>query len=204
MKLSGIVVVLVLIAAVAQRPGDGTTTAPSNPGTASAPQPLTPSATEPLPSPVGVGDMVPSVSFQPLDGASTTLRAVAAQGPILLLVAPDRQALDALQRERDRLVEFGVVPIAFLNLRAGEVRALRKQLGLTFVTVPDSRRVVAGQLNCVDLERQRVAPSWFVVDRNGRVRGLRRNQMPEGGWRSIAATALGRPSREIAIPATKR
>jgi peroxiredoxin len=204
MKLSGLVVVILLLAAITQRPGEGPTTPPPNSGMTAAPQPLTPTATEPLPAPIRVGDMVPSVSFQPLDGTSVTLRAFAAQGHVLLVVAPGDEALRALQAERDRLLDLGVVPVAFLDARPGAVRALRRRLGLTFATVPDSRRVVAGQLNCLDVERPYVLPSWFVVDRTGRVRALRRNQMPLGGWRRIAATALGLPATDVTIPTQGR
>ena len=204
MKFTGLVVATVLLAALPHQPGTGPATTPATPGLPAASTPLTPSATEPQAAPVRPGDPAPAVTFQTADGASLTLRDLLEQGHALLVFAPGDDALRALQQERARLLDLGVVPVAVLDARAGAARARRARLGLTFVVASDARRIVASQFNLVDDAAQRVAPSWFVVDRGGRVRALRRNHLPDGGWPGIAAAALGLPASEVALPTRTR
>lgn len=204
MKATALVVGVVLLTALPLRPGETPPPSPNRNDTPSSSLSLTPPAPEPPAATVRVGDTAPDVSFQTADGASRRLDDLLRQGHVLLVFSPGEDGLRALQHERGALLDLGVVPVAVLDQRVGATRGLQRRLGLSLVLVPDSRRVVAGQFNVVDDVRQRVAPSWFMIERSGRVRGLRRNQIPAAEWARLAATVLGMPAHDVAVPAADR
>jgi hypothetical protein len=64
----------------------------------------------------------------------------------------------------------------------------------------DSRGVIADQFNV--LEGGRVAPSWFVLDAKGRVRGLVRGGFPTADYTRVCARSLALPMQGVAFPSS--
>jgi peroxiredoxin len=151
-------------------------------------------APEPGTAMVTVGDPAPDFSYADVDGRSAHMHDLLAQGAVLIVFDAGERGLAALQRERDALVRLGVIPVAIEDLRSGAVRAVRERLALTFPVIPDTRAIAASQFNSLDGATLRPVPSWFVVDRSGRVRGLCRGTMPSGPWTDVVAMALALPS----------
>ena len=82
--------------------------------------------------------------------------------------------------------------------------ATARRYGLHYPVIPDSRKVIAAQYNAMDAGGEQVVPTWFVVDRNGRVRALQRGALPKQGYAPRTATALGMPGPDAGIPIEKR
>jgi peroxiredoxin len=153
-------------------------------------------APEPGTAVVEIGDRAPDFAFTDLQGRTAHLHDLLAQGAVLLVFESGESGLSALQRERDALVRMGVVPVAIEDMRSGAARSMRERLALSFPVIPDTRAIAASQFNSLDGATLRPVPSWFVVDRAGHVRGLKRGAMPAGPWAPVVATALGLPSPE--------
>ena len=178
----------------------------------SPPPHATPSTTLPL-VPLGtsgeyalidVGSSAPDFSYTALDGAANRLHDLRAQGPVLLVIGADEAQLAALQRQRDELLQMGVVPVVVVDRRDGQVRRQVERLGLTYPVIPDARRLIAAQFNSLEPASRAAAPAWFVVDRKGRVRDLDRFTWPEREWVDIASNALGLPRQQEPRPASTR
>ena len=161
-----------------------------------------PSETEPPNTPVSLGDPAPDFSFETSDHTWHHLRDLLVQGSVLLVFAPTDAQLRVLESERDALLQQGVVPVAVLDRRDGQAWATPDRLRLHFNVVGDSRVVIASQFNLIDSVSRRALQGWFVVDRSGRVRGLRRETLPDGGYAPVAARALGLAGSESVQPAS--
>lgn len=201
MKLS-----VVLLAAFASslplQPGEPTAHQPP-PAEGAAPL-LSPRATEPPSAPVLVGDPAPDFSWQTADRQWVGLRDLLAQGSVLLVFASDDAHLAAIERERDALLDLGVIPAAGVNARAGSAAGKARKLRLGYTVIPDSRRIVAAQYGALDEMRQSLLPAWFVIDRRGQVRSVGRGSVPTAGFPRIAATVLAIPTGDVAVPARTR
>lgn len=203
MKFSSILLTALLAAILALGPGgiSDQTTPLSGHEAGRALRPIPP---EPPASEVETGDPAPDFAYQAEDNRWRRLRDLLAQGPVLLVFGADPTVLTAIERERDAMLRLGVVPVALLDVRSGRAWATARQLGLRYPVVPDSRRVIAGQFRTVDPVGQRTVPSWFVVDRGGRVRGLKRGALPKQGYASRVAAVLGLPDPGADVPAEKK
>jgi peroxiredoxin len=153
---------------------------------------------------VSAGDPAPDVSWDVPGARPQRLRDLRAHGHVLLVFAPTESQLLALERERDGLLDVRVVPVAVLDRGAAGAADLARRLGLHFVVVPDPWSIVAAQFNVLDPATRRAAPAWFVVDRSGRVRGLDRRGVPDGGYLSIATRTLALASRDAILPGSTR
>ncbi|TMQ68512.1 MAG: redoxin domain-containing protein [Candidatus Eisenbacteria bacterium] len=177
---------------------DGATLRPaSRPQAPSSPQGLGP---EPPLAVVSAGEPAPNFSYQGTDGHWRGLRDLTDKGAVLLAFAPREHNLIRLQREREALLDLGVIPVALVELRPGSARSLVRRLGLTYTVLSDPRCVIASQFNVVDPITQSAVPSWFIVDRRGRVRALRRGSLPVSGYPTVAARALGLPLPGATLP----
>jgi peroxiredoxin len=152
---------------------------------------------------IDVGAQAPDFSFESAPGWKH-LRDVREQGRVLLLVAPDDEQLLALERERAVLLSLGVVPMAVLDRRPSACRATAGRLKLGFTLVSDTRRVIGGQFNAVDGSSGMDTASWFVIDRDGRVRDLAHGGWPSRSWREVCTSALGLPAADAPLPASYR
>jgi peroxiredoxin len=180
------------------------THAVSSPPPVGARAPLDLIGPEPPVAWVSGGEHAPNVSWQSEDGQWIHLSDLRAHGSVLLVIAPHEPELAALQRERGRLMDIDVLPVAVLDRRTGTTFALARRLGLDYVVVPDPLGVVAEQFNALDPDSRHAAPAWFVIDSRGVVRAVGRGPLPMTGWSSIAATALSLPLPGATLPTSSR
>jgi peroxiredoxin len=203
MKALGLVAVAALLASVPFG-GDGVertsnTTSPRGEAIQSTPLPI-----DPPNAFVEVGDPAPNVSYLSEDNRWRRLSELLHQGHALLVFGASPAQLRSLERERDALARLGVIPVAVLDVRSGAARGSARRLGLSYLVISDSRRILASQFNAVDRSSQWTLPAWFVIDRSGRVRGLGRGRLPESNWTGAAATALGLPAPGATVPSGAR
>jgi peroxiredoxin len=204
LKVSSILLTALLAAILALGPGEVSDLTPSHSGHDAGTRSLRPIPPEPPASEVETGDPAPDFAYQAEDNRWRRLRDLLAQGPVLLVFGADPTVLAAIERERDAMLRLGVVPVALLDVRSGRAWATARRLGLRYPVLPDTRRVIAAQFRAVDPAGQSTVPSWFVVDRSRRVRGLRRGDLPKHGYASLAAMVLGLPDPGADVPAEKR
>jgi len=159
---------------------------------------------EPPSALVELGDVAPDFAYQGVDNHWHRLRDLLQQGPALLVFSTDPEILKALEHERDAMLKLGVIPVALLDTRNGVAWATARRLGLHYLVVPDSRRVIAGQFHALDQGGERTGPAWFVIDRSCRVRALWRGTLPARGYAKLAAGALGLPDPDAGITIDNR
>lgn len=152
---------------------------------------------------VCVGDIAPDVSYQGADARWRRLRELVAETPALLVFGASEATLRTLEREREELMDLGVIPVAVVGSRLGGARALATRLELRYTLLADPQGVIAAQFNAIDAANGRTLPTWFVLDSNRRVRGLGREGLPPRGYPAIASGALGLPARAAVRPAAK-
>lgn len=162
-----------------------------------------PGQIEPGPTPVILGDTAPDFSYQGTDGRWLHLHDLVQQGSALLVFGANDVVLRAIEHDRDRLMDLGVIPVAVLDVRGGAARGLVQRLSLRYLVIADARGVIAGQFNAVDQPSGRQVPSLFVLDRARRVREVARGNIPVRGFVSLAANALGMPEPETPLPASR-
>jgi peroxiredoxin len=163
---------------------------------------LQPGKPEPPTTEVRVGDMAPDFSYQSHDGKWRRLHELRVHGPILLVFAPDEQQLKAIERERTRFLDLGVVPVAVLDLSPRATWNLVQRLGLRYSVLADPRSVIAEQFNAVNWRTHATEPAWFVLDGEGRVRALEHDALP-GEPVAVVAEALGKPKPGAAMPTSR-
>lgn len=155
---------------------------------------------EPQATPVVEGGPAPNFSFQLPDGRWRHLHDLLGQGAVLLTFGPRDEQLTGLERERERLLDLGVLPVAVIDGSSRAARSKIEHLGLSYTVIPDLRAVIAEQFNTLDPSTHHPMPCWFVVDRKGRVRALDRTRLPAQGFVTIAARALQRPGPGSTVP----
>jgi peroxiredoxin len=167
--------------------------------------PSLPSAgTEPPITVLMIGDFAPDVTWQGPTARPQRLRDLRAQGHVLLVFSPTEAQLQALERDRERLLDLGVLPAAVLDRGARNTSNLARRLGLHYPLIPDPRRIIAAQFSTLEAATGRPMPAWFVVDRWGRVRDLDRSGAPAEGFARLASGALVLPSPGMALPGSTR
>jgi peroxiredoxin len=165
---------------------------------------FSPSPSEPIPTLVTIGDPAPDVSWEGPGSRPQRLRDLRAQGHVLLVFSPTEAQLRTLEGERDHLLDLRVLPVAVLDRSAATSAALARRLGLDYIVVADPRGIVAAQFGALDPATQRTSPAWFVVDRTGRVRGLDRRSVPDGGYDRLATRALALAGPGVILPGSTR
>jgi len=162
------------------------------------------SAAEPAPVIIESGDPAPDFSYQAESGEWFSLHRLLEQGSVMLVFAPAESTLRALESERDSLYGVEVIPVAVIDRRPSAAAALARRLGLGFPVLADPQSVIASQFNLLGPPTVRPRPAWFVVDRTGQVRALRRGKLPEGGFLRLACDALAIPSPGVSVPSVVR
>jgi peroxiredoxin len=180
----------------------GSTSFPNADGRATV-APFLNGAPEPPASEVRIGDVAPDFSYEGFDGRWRNLHDLRVQGAVLLVIAPDRHQLTALESERASLIERGIVPVAILDATPRATASTIKKLGLRYSVIADPRRVIAEQFNAIQSRTHAAVPAWFVVDRSGTVRALDRGRFPQSGYLAVAAPALGLPAQGVALPSSR-
>lgn len=158
-------------------------------------------STEPSETPVALGDPAPDFSYEAHDRQWLHLHDLLLQGNVLLVFGAEDSDLVAIQSERNALLDRGIIPVAVLDRRDGATWSAANRLGLKYSLLSDPRSVIAAQFNVLDPNTHHPLGSWFVVDRKGIVRGLKREGLPPAGYLKIAIAALALPESGISLPA---
>jgi peroxiredoxin len=204
MRIPGFILAAAVTAAATMPAGDNSGRAIPPGGETGEWRSLQPTPPEPPSTEVAIGDPAPNFSYLGEDNRWRRLRDIVLQGSALIVFGARDRDLRALDRERDALVKVGVNPVAVLDAPPGGAWSTARRLGLRYVVIPDSRRVIAGQFNLLDASGAGVAPGWFLVDRRGTVRGLDRGALPASGYSRLAARSLALPAADATFPGNSR
>lgn len=160
-------------------------------------------AASPARAKVSSGTRAPDFQYQSYDALWQNLHNVLEHGDVLLVFGASDVDLRTLERERESLLQSGVMPLAVVERTDREVWASVRRLGLTFSLLADPRGVVGSQYGVFDATVGHSQVAWFVIDVKGRVRQSGSN-MPSQAWSTVAVTALGRPQAGDTQAASKR
>jgi len=153
---------------------------------------------EPPVAELRVGDRAPNFAYQGYEGHWMRLHHLVDQGPVLLVLGWNEEQLVQLEREREELLQLGVIPVAIVDRKPGKARTIVRTLKLKFTVLADPRLVIAWQFNVA--ESGRITPSWFVIDRRARVRALSRTHVPAEAYTRLCARALALPMPGTLVP----
>ncbi|HYM81010.1 MAG TPA: redoxin domain-containing protein [Candidatus Limnocylindria bacterium] len=191
MKLTITVAGLLLLMSGADPGGNGN---PPSHSSLTAEQPTLNVAThEPPQAEVAVGGSAPDFSYQGPDSRWRHLHDLTSQGVVLLVFGAAERDLEAMESERDALLDLRVIPVAVLDMKPSRAWASARRLGLRYTVLADPRRVIGHQFNSIDTSRPVTIPSWFLIDHRRTVRGLQHGPLPKQGFTKLAALALGLP-----------
>jgi peroxiredoxin len=165
--------------------------------------PTQPTTAEPPIAEVRVGEPAPDFSYQGADNRWHRLRDLLVQGPVLLVFGAADRELKSLQRERERLLDLGVIVVAVMDVKSSTAHSVMDRLALQYTVLSDPQRAIAAQFNAVDAVTGRHEPCWFVIDRQRRVRDLRRSPLPSSGFVTLAADALALPTHDATVPTSR-
>ena len=140
---------------------------------------------------LSVGTKAPDFQYQSYDALWQHLHNVLEHGDVLLVFGASDVDLRTLERERETLVQVGVLPLAVVEHNDRDVWASVRRLGLTYSLLADPKGAIGSQYGVFDASIGRSRSAWFVIDRKGKVR-QNGGEMPTTGWAPMAATALGR------------
>lgn len=160
-------------------------------------------ASEPPSTPVQLGETAPDFSYQAHDGPWRHLHDLTRHASVLLVFGASERELRVLEQERERMLDMGVVAVAFLDVRSGAAWSTVNRLGLRYTVISDQRQVIATQFNLIEPTNGSTLPGWFMIDRQRKVRDLDRGRMPREGFDRLAARALGLPSEDQVFPTTR-
>jgi peroxiredoxin len=178
---------------------------------AGRPAPMGP-APDPALSPIGspvlveapmpqlrVGDPAPAFSFIGDDGGWHGFRQRFSGVPVLLLIGAREEQLRQVGNAAAVFHDLGVRTVAVLDVRPAAAARLAKRLKLSDGVIGDSRCVIGGLYSSLDPNTQHHAPSYFVLDERGTIRGLGYGDLPSvRGLIAITAHSLGRALPESA------
>jgi len=144
-----------------------------------------------LPAAPVAGDAAPDFSYQSNEYLWQSLHNMLEQGHVLLVFGASDDQLRSLERSREDLLHRGVVPVAVMERRDGDVWAIVRRLNLTYSLLADPHAAIAEQYGVLDPATHRSRPTWFVIDRQGHVRGTGQGVEPSRDWAQMAISALG-------------
>jgi peroxiredoxin len=193
---------VVVLAAWLSAAASSETSGPASHDEGPTSSPIDARAYEPPAAVIVVGTTAPDFSFQTVEGSWRHLHDLLSEGPVLLVFGAREAELRALERERNALLDLGVMPVAIVDGRPGRVASMVRRMGLASLVVPDARHVVASQFNLVQPPTLAPVPAWFVIDRQARVRRLQRGRLPST-YASQTAQALGLPLPGATVPASR-
>jgi peroxiredoxin len=149
-------------------------------------------ATHDAPAALAVGDPAPDFSYQSRDYLWQSLHNMLEHGSVLLVFGATDEQLRSLERDQAELVGGGVIPVAVVAQREGEVWRTVRRDGLTYSLLADPHAVITEQFGAFDPATKQPRPRWFVIDPTGRVRGAGEAPSATRDWIAIAGSALGR------------
>lgn len=155
-----------------------------------APEVTSPAA-DSAPAIPAVGDSAPDFTYQSRDYLWQRLHNMLEQGSVLLVFGASDEQLRSLEHEQEDLARSGVIPVAVVRQREGEVWRIVRRDGLTYSLLADPHAAIAEQYGALDLATKGSRSLWFVIDRTGRVRGAGEGRSHPDSWTAIATLALG-------------
>ena len=138
-----------------------------------------------------IGDPAPDFIYQSRDYLWQGLHNILEQGSVLLVFGATDDELRSLERDHEELSGRGVIPVAVVRQREGEVWRIVRRDGLTYSLLADPHAVIAEQYGALDRATKGSRSLWFVIDRAGRVRGVGEGGSRPDSWTAIATLALG-------------
>ena len=159
-----------------------------------------PAASTDITSNVSIGDPAPTFSYLGIDGCWHDSRALWNNTPALIVFGARDEQLAELDRARPMLEELGIRPVAVVDMRTGSAARYARRLRLQMSLVVDPQCAIAGLYGTLDPVTRRHAPSFFVLDAKGTVRGGGRGPLPSAQrLAEISAISLGQP---LPVPAS--
>jgi len=150
-----------------------------------------PTAASPAAATPAIGDPAPDFIYQSREYLWQGLHNILEQGSVLLVFGASDEQLRSLERDREELSSRGVIPVAVVGQREGEVWRIVRRDGLTYSLLADPHAAIADQYGALDRATKASRPLWFVIDRAGRVRGEGEGGSRPDSWTAIATQALG-------------
>jgi peroxiredoxin len=152
-----------------------------------------PTVSSPGPTLLVPGDNAPRFSYLDEKSHWRPFEELRANRAVLLVFGADAAALIAIEGRRPEFASLGIEPMPVLDLGSGSVSAWRREHDYPGPVINDPKGAIAGLFNTVDPATHRHAPSWFVLDEHGQIRGLSRGPLPEPQTLiADAARSLGR------------
>lgn len=137
------------------------------------------------------GEMAPDFTYQSHEDLWQNLHNMLEQGDVLLVFGANDEQLRAIERSRDGLLRGGVLPVAVVEHRDADVWGTVRRLNLTFSLLADPHASISEEFGVYDPATKRSRPTWFVIDRAGRVRQSGEGTAAVDDWSQLAAQALG-------------
>jgi peroxiredoxin len=144
-----------------------------------------------VPAAPELGERAPDFTYQSRDYQWRNLHNMLEQGDVLLVFGPSDEQLRSLERDQEDLVGKGVLPVAVVGQREGDVWRTVRKLGLTYSLLADPHAAIAEQFGALESLAGPARPMWFVIDQAGRVRGRGEGLSAPRDWVGMAANALG-------------
>ena len=146
------------------------------------------------PSVPTAGSSAPDFTYQSSEHLWQNLHNVLEQGAVLLVFGASDANLRAIERERETLLERGILPMVVVERRDTDVWGVVRRLELTYSLLADPHGAIGEQYGVLDPASKRSHASWFAIDRAGRVCAHGEGELPISGWTSLAVQALGLPA----------
>jgi len=142
----------------------------------------------------------PDFQYLAIDGHWKFLHDLRTKGNVLIVFEPTDAQLTKLQAERDSLFRAGVQPVAILRRPESACWGAIERLHLTYSVMSDPRGDLGRDFRVTVRDRERTAPSWFLVDRAGNVRGMERGRLPAGSFAGVVRTVMAPPATAGSVP----
>jgi peroxiredoxin len=154
-------------------------------------------ASDPTASPLDVGDRAPSFSYLDVDGIWHDSAMLFSNGPVLLVFAPTRSEIEALEKSRQSLADLGVSAAMVVDMRAGSAARMVRSLNIETPIIRDPVKAIAGLYGTLDPSSLSHTPGYFLVDKNRSILSLGVGEIPTPAQLiEASARALGRPLPE--------
>jgi peroxiredoxin len=136
------------------------------------------------------GEIAPDFTYQSHDYLWQNLHNMLEQGHVLLVFGATEADLRRLEAEREHLIRQGVLPVAVIEQREGEVWKLLRRTEVGFSLLADPHGAIAEQYGVYQPETRGAHAAWFLVDQAGRVRETGAGALLNH-WSERTAVALG-------------
>lgn len=137
------------------------------------------------------GEPAPDFTYQSHEYLWQNLHNMLEQGHVLLVFGATETDLRRLESERENLIRQGVLPVAVIEQREGDVWKLLRRTDVSISLLSDPHGAIAEQYGVYQPASRGAHAAWFLVDQSGRVRETGTGALPNH-WSERTAVALGR------------